>query len=405
MISGVIQFMRREFVLCVFLLATNAAAHATSRDCDAAMRAEVLAPATPQSGSIVLDCSLQLSPTDVVTRQLVFRGAESSGITLDCNGASLTTAPGMEASTRIKVISSPPRDKSEEGGWLPAENILIKRCVIQGAVRVSGMAINGEDKSLSSSSRREGHTERVRANAPRGIIFSGNQFIGNGAIPIYFSPGVHDSMILDSRIGGFSRSVAIYLDAESGDNTIQGNQIETETTQPQTATDKVRNLFYGLFNQVKGASNAPSLTGRELLAVDGSARNRIVGNRFSNLDNGGIFLYRNCGEGGNIRHQTPQGNQILDNVFYYDKFDGRIPAIWLGSRNGNRSYCDTDHGYPLGSSLSDLDFASNNVVSRNRFHKFEPNKIIRDDSGGNRLMENQKLMSVRRCLPTCMRNA
>jgi hypothetical protein len=339
--------MRREFVLSLFLLAANAAAHAAGRDCDALMRAAVLAPATPQSSSIVLDCSLQLSPTDVVTRQLVFRGAESSGITLDCNGATLTAAPGIESATRINVVSSPPGDKVEGGKWLPVENIRIKRCVIQGAVKVSGMAINGEDKSLTSSSRREGHTERVRANAPRGIVFSGNQFIGNGAIPIYFSPGVHNSMILDSKIGGFSRSVAIYLDAESGDNTIQGNQIDTETTLPQTTTNKVRNLFYGLFNQVSGANNAPSLTGRELLAIDGSARNKIVGNRFSNLDNGGIFLYRNCGEGGNIRHQTPHGNQILDNVFYYDKFDGRTPAIWLGSHNGNRSYCELDHGYPL----------------------------------------------------------
>jgi hypothetical protein len=382
--------MRRYFLLCLFILVFNPAAHAAGRDCDANMRAAVLAPATPQSASIVLGCSLLLDPADVVTRQLIFRGAESSGITLDCNGATLTSSPGSVSATRIKVVSSPPKSPSDEGAWVPAENILIKRCVIQGAVMVSGMAINGEDPSLTASSRREGHTERVRSNAPRGIVFSGNQFIGKGAIPIYFSPGVHDSMILDSKIGGFSRSVAIYLDAESGDNTIQGNLIETETTQPQTTSNKVRNLFYDLFNQAKGASNAPSLTGRELLAIDGSARNKIVGNRFSNLDNGGIFVYRNCGEGGNIRHQTPQGNQILDNVFYYDKFDGRIPAIWLGSRNGNRSYCDLDRGYPLGSSLSDLDFASNNVVSRNQFHKFEPNKIIRDDSGGNRVVDNRK---------------
>lgn len=384
-------FMRRKFLLCFILLAAHLAAHAAGRDCDAVMRATILAPASPQSNSIVLDCSLLLNPADVVTKQLVFRGAESSGITLDCNGATLASDPGSVSATRIKVVSSPPRDRSEEGKWVPAENILIKRCVIQGAVMVSGMAINGEDKSLTSSSRRQVHTERVRGNAPRGIVFSGNQFIGNGSIPIYFSPGVHDSMILDSKIGGFSRSVAIYLDAESGDNTIQGNQIETETTLPQSATNKVRNLFYDLFNQARGASNAPSLTGRELLAIDGSARNRIVGNRFSNLDNGGIFLYRNCGEGGNIRHQTPHGNQIVDNVFYYAKFDGRIPAIWLGSRNGNRSYCDLDHGYPLGSSHSDLDFATDNIVSRNRFYKFEPNKIIRDDSGGNRLEDNQRL--------------
>lgn len=380
--------MRTRILFFLVLFAGAGVAQAEVLECNAEMKAKVLAPAKPESNSVVLDCNLRLNSADVVTKQLLFVGSESSGVTLDCNGATMKAAAGLEAATRIKVTSRAPANPSSDDKWTPAEHILIKQCRIEGAVWLRGMAGNGEDPSLTASSRRPGHSERVRANAPRRIVFSNNHFIGTGAIPIYFAPGVHDSMILDSQIGGFSRSVAIYLDAESGDNTIKGNQINTETTLPQTTTHKVRNLFYGMFNQLKGASNVPSLTGRELIAVDASARNKILDNQFSNLDNGGIFLYRNCGEAGNIRHQTPHGNEIAGNVFYYDRFDGRTPAIWLGARNGNRSYCDQDRGFPFGSSLSDLDYATENRVVGNKFHKFEPDQIIRDNSGGNVIADN-----------------
>jgi hypothetical protein len=262
--------MRTRILFFLGLFAGAFAAQAEVLECNAEMKAKVLAPAKPESNSVVLDCNLRLNSADVVTKQLLFVGSESSGVTLDCNGATLKAAAGLEAVTRIKVTSRAPANPSAEDKWTPAENILIKQCRIEGAVWLRGMAGNGEDPSLTASSRRPGHSERVRANAPRRIVFSNNHFIGTGAIPIYFAPGVHDSMILDSQIGGLSRSVAIYLDAESGDNTIKGNQINTETTLPQTTTHKVRNLFYGLFNQLKGASNAPSLTGRELIAVDAS---------------------------------------------------------------------------------------------------------------------------------------
>lgn len=370
----------------LLLLPLPALTHAAAQDCSDARISQVLAPATSLNRSIELDCNLRLSPADIVTKQLVLRAPAASGVTLDCGGATLQAAAGLAAGLRISVISRPSADTDAE--WIPVEDVLIKNCRILGSVRVSGMAANGEDKALTASSRREGHTGRVQASAPRGIRFDGNKFIAQGSIPIYFSPGVHHSSILNSEIDGNSNSVAIYLDAESGDNTIQGNRISTETTLPQTTKDKARNLLYSLFKKISGAENGPSLTGRELIAMDGSAGNKIIDNHFSNLDNGGIFLYRNCGEGGNIRHQTPHDNQIVNNVFYYAKYDGEMPAIWLGSRNGNRAYCDLDKGYPFGSSASDLDHASDNFVAQNQFYKFKPNKMIRDDGEANILEDN-----------------
>src|SRR5690606_33199014 len=121
---------------------------------------------------------------------------------------------------------------------------------------------------------------------------------------------------------GWGDSVGIYMDAESGHNVI------------------ARNYIHMLTNQ------------REQVAIDGSAHNTVIENRFSGLSHGGIYLYRNCGEDGNIRHQTPSYNQIVNNVFYYDSCTGGNPAIWLASRNGNRPYCGLDDGYPYGSSAS-----------------------------------------------------
>ena len=99
-----------------------------------------------------------------------------------------------------------------------------------------------------------------------------------------------------------------------------------------------------------------------MLAVDGSSYNLIINNWFSGLNNGGIYLYRNCGEGGTVRHATPSYNQIINNVFYYDEYIGFNPSVFIGSRNGNRSYCGDDGGYPFGSNSSDLDYARYNVV-------------------------------------------
>ncbi len=72
------------------------------------------------------------------------------------------------------------------------------------------------------------------------------------------------------------------------------------------------------------------------MAVDGSSWNTINNNRFASLRNGGIYLYRNCGEKGTIRITPPEHNTITNNSFYYKKYTGHKPAIYLGSRDYGR---------------------------------------------------------------------
>jgi parallel beta-helix repeat protein len=130
---------------------------------------------------------------------------------------------------------------------------------------------------------------------------------------------------------------------------------------------------------------------REVLAVDGSANNLIANNYFSGLEHGGIYLYRNCGEKGTVRHQPPQNNRIINNYFYYDRYMGGNPSIFLASRNGNRRYCGDDKGYPFGSSANDLDFATGNIVAQNQIGKLSVSKMIIQNATPNYILANESV--------------
>jgi hypothetical protein len=234
--------------------------------------------------------------------------------TIDCNG---------EAYNKGKVTEL----------QILADNITIKRCKINGSIRTIGLGRNGEAPGVKASSVKTGHIERAQAAAPRGTVLYGLTITGHGRIPLYLGPGTTRLTMYDSTIKGRSDSVALYLDAESGFNIIRNNTFD-----------------------IAGAS-------REIIAVDGSANNQLLTNTIKQAPNGGIYLYRNCGEGGTVRHQAPQHNLIAGNTINNTGGYG----IWLGSRNGGRLYCRDDAGFPFGSSKDDGDFADNNTVRDNTF--------------------------------------
>ena len=211
--------------------------------------------------------------------------------------------------------------------------VTIKRCKINGSIRIAGLGFNGEAPGVNASSKELGHTARAQAAAPSQISLYGLTITGKGRIPLYIAPGVTKVSLVDSTINGHSISVALYLDAESGFNIIRNNTFD-----------------------ITGAT-------REIIAVDGSANNQLLANTIKQAPNGGIHLYRNCGEGGTVRHQASQHNLIAGNTI--DNTGGY--GIWLGSRNGGRLYCRDDAGFPFGSSKDNGDFADNNTVRDNTF--------------------------------------
>jgi hypothetical protein len=229
----------------------------------------------------------------------------------------------------------------------PLKNIVIRNGTIKGEVRL-------RPSNLENSHTLPGHTERVRQSAPSGVTIRNITFDTDGSThQVYFGPGATNSRILNCNFIGKSLGPAIYLSPEGGHHTIRNCVFDSDTGER-----------------------------REVLSVDGSENNLITENNFKKCIWGGIYVYRNCGEDGRVRHQKPQNNTINNNQFNLSGMQivrisnqsGHqgslffIPhGIILGSRQGDSSYCDLDNMYDIGSGKSDLDYARNNTIMDNKF--------------------------------------
>ena len=314
--------MATGFLLLALLQADAPAA----RPCTAAETRELT---TPSDQAYRLTCRADLAGV-AVRRRVLIEGGEASGAGIDCGGGVIR--PAGEATTRAPTVAIWSRRDGD--GWSRPVQVHVRNCTVVGNVRIWGMGAGGSMRDLLASSRTPGHTAAAQAAAPYGVVLERVRFEGLGTIPLYVGPGVTRTTVVRSRFSGRSDSVAVYLDAESAGAVIQDNDFTIRT-------------------------------GREQIAVDGSGANRILGNRFALGGRGGVFLYRNCGEDGVIRHQSPSYNQIADNVFSGANWL-RPRTVVVGSREGNRSYCGDDAGYPFGSSADDGDGTTGNRVDRNR---------------------------------------
>lgn len=338
------------------------------------LRHRILAKATAKKLSVEVTCDVKLPPGRTVTKALLFSGRNGNGVTVDCSGSTIDGRQGTLNAGQDMIAVAPRRISEFE--WERPENIVIRNCTVLGSVRLLGM----DHPDLHNSSRCHGpfafdrprcagHTARTQAAATRNVEFHNMRIVAQGRrTPVYFGPGTTDSKLLHSDIGGRVNGggVAIYLDAESAGNVVRNNIVHVATER------------------------------REQIAVDGSARNLIAGNQIAAAGKGGIFLYRNCGEGGIVRHQSPQYNRILNNVLVdppttgNPAFDGlRKPLIWVGSRTGDpREFCRFDDGLPFGSGVSDNDFAQHNVVADNRFVGSKFAAPLRASESPNEVVDN-----------------
>ncbi|RWX76768.1 right-handed parallel beta-helix repeat-containing protein [Neorhizobium lilium] len=317
-------------VASMLLVALFDARLADAAPCHPQIYQQLRQQSSPGASQVEIACDLALDPGETITASIVLSGSAASDTVVDCRGAVLAKPSRNAPTVLIRSVERP------DGSWDVPVGVGIRNCTIKGDLNIRGLGRNGEAEKVRLSSLSEGHTARAQAAAPRNVTLSNITFEGEADIPLYAAPGVTGMTVENSRFTGRTVSTVIYLDAESARNRIIGNVFDIHATR------------------------------RELIAVDGSADNRIEGNRFDNPLTGGIFLYRNCGEGGTIRHQSPQRNVIADNVFHYSAFWAARPAIWLGSRQGSRFYCLFRSGIPLGSSLSPYDFAQYNTVTGNR---------------------------------------
>lgn len=355
---------RLRSVLAAGYLVAAAGGAVAAEPCGADEVAAVLTPATANPRPVRLACDLVLEPGDVVTRRIVLAGRAASGVRIDCRGARIVGGGRGEGGGDAIVVRSDGRTAAERAADRP-RSVTIAGCRIEGSIRILGLGPNGQAPAVRASSRSVGHTERAQAAAPTDVTLSDLDIVGTGRVPLYLGPGVTGVTLERSRISGRSDGPAIYLDAESGHNRIVGNRIAVATGR------------------------------REQLAIDGSADNLVRENRFATRAGGGIALYRNCGEGGTVRHQAPRHNVVEDNEFVAEPGSGGLfgaaPAIVLGARAGWRWYCLLDRGLPFGSSADDSDHADLNVVAGNRFVGRSPEAAIRDAGSGNRIAGNREI--------------
>lgn len=307
---------------------------------------EVAAEAVAGDTDFFVSCNVTLVGDETITKRLIFQGDAGSGVTFDCNGATIDIRIDAidNGSDMIEIKSDYRTDDDGTEIWERPRDIILRNCNVIGAIRIYGMGKNANRDSIRDLSRTNGYVRKVRARAPTRITLDNLRIEGLGRTPLYLSAGVTDVTLVDSTVTGVASSVGVYLDAESSRNTFRNNRFSV------TSRD-----WNGLRK-------------REEIAVDGSSYNKFINNHFSTLEGGGIFLYRNCGEHGTIRHTKPAFNQIINNVFYYDRYTGGNPSVYFGARE-KAPYCGDDGGFPWGSSVDDRNYARHNVVYQNQIYK------------------------------------
>jgi len=329
---------------------------------------EVCDAATHNNFSVDINCSIDFTILDCkslgfenneITKKLLFSGEKASRVIADFNGALVNASVNSPNYQNKDIIEIKSLYTNSDAVSVP-RNIVIRNARVLGSIRIFGMGENGENSRVQASSLLPFHQERLRAQAPSNISLQELSIVGQGRNLVYFGPGVHHSELIDSQLSGYSTRVGVYLDAESFGNSLLRNIFDVRTEDGS---------WLGFYDR-----------GWPQVALDGSSENVVSYNRFENIRNGGVYLYRNCGEGGTVRYATPSRNQIVNNHFVLPDFykTGTVsPAVFIGSRNYGLwenhmpgSHCNDDQkqGATSGSAVSNADFARFNRIISNTFY-------------------------------------
>jgi parallel beta-helix repeat protein len=315
----------------------------------------------PDPTSTLVDCSqagavVTLTSSSHLDPSCTYAGIEiaTSGVTLDCQGAKIV-GPTNSGSRGILV-------RAPQGVAL--SNITVRNCHVEGylnSVRVTRDGFRnlaqGEEYLTPTSN----------------IVIEDSTFKGSRGTGIFVDGYVEDVTIRDNTIDG-AGSVGIYLETGSRRNRVEGNSIINNGYRENGANGQLATFgttqvwWWGV--------------GREGLAVDGSYENVIVDNAFYNNSNGGLFLYKNCGEYPSRPSYFERRYHARDNLIEGNTFIGGRNGVWVGSRMGENTYpmeC-TDPAY-INSGITRvvLDYAEDNVVRDNRFVEVTYGVRVEDD--------------------------
>jgi parallel beta-helix repeat protein len=193
------------------------------------------------------------------------------------------------------------------------------------------------------------------------ILLEDNHFRGSRGVGVFVDAYVEDVTLRGNTVDG-AGSTGIYLETGSRRNRVEGNSI--------IYGGYIENGPNGQLRTFNGTQIWFWGVGREGLAVDGSYENDIVGNAFYGNSNGGLFLYKNCGEYPDSGRYFERRHHADDNLIEGNTFVGGRNGVWVGSRMGENTLpmeC-TDPAYvESGLTRVVLDYAADNVVRANRF--------------------------------------
>jgi parallel beta-helix repeat protein len=287
------------------------------------------------NGVVELDSSCTYRGSVVITR---------NNTSLNCRGATLDG--GGERKFGILITG-----KGQE-----IKNVSVKNCSVVNYAGVGVMVASGIKFD------RDGDRDYYYKNAPKNISLSNLKVEGNARGGVTFNAYVTGSTLRNSIVSN-TNAAGVYLSQSSRGNSVLNNII-----------------------QGNGWRSKPG-GWREGLAVDSSAKNQIIGNKFSGNAAGGIFIYKNCGEHFSngrsvLRWQSSNENLIKNNTFSDEKI-----GVWVASRQ-SRDLSRSDCGDPSVDIKGRFyrDFADKNLIEGNRFCGVKVGVRVEGDS--NRVVSN-----------------
>lgn len=331
----------------------------------------LLAINTPAAAELI-PCSrsaerIQISQSSQLDPQCVYTGGVdiiSSGVELDCQGASLIDTTGT---IRLGIAITAP-------ATLALSDITVKNC------HVSSFMNNIRVTRTGFKNLEEGHEYD---DAYSNILIKDSVLSSSRGSGLFI-----DAFVTDVEVDGLeishAGSVGIYLEAGSKDNFIHHNDIHENGF---GHVDPDGSLLY----EGPHADLYYVDTGREGIAVDGSRYNEISNNTLWGNSAGGIFLYKNCGEFYTTEPEQwwprlygSEGNIISNNLIEDEKV-----GLWLGSRmSQNQIFMDCSDPVYLEKPFLRivLDYAHHNTISGNTF--VDDGLGIRVEDDYNNIREN-----------------
>lgn len=292
----------------------------------------------------------------------------ASNVTLDCQGAKIIADPDVPANQR------------QRGVWIHAPqpvalaNVTVRNCHVEGFL--NNYHVEHEDF-------RQYTVENEYENAFANIVIEDGTSSSSRGVGIFVNGYVTGVTLRRMHVEG-AGSTGIYLEHGSKNNVVEHSTIVNNGFRengPGGSSFTVAGVDFWFWGP-----------GREGLAIDGSRFNVVRNNVFSGNADGGIFLYKNCGEFVNSRPERwwhrrygADGNEIHGNTFI-----GGSNGVWIGSRMGENTLpmeCSDPAYYVNGLERVVRDFARDNVVRDNDFQDVQ--YAIRVEDDGNTIADNR----------------